>query len=59
MIVALAHLLLDSLTEKGVFFLDDRVALAHFRSGNSVLNGVFLVLGLAMVLLYVSPTLSA
>lgn len=46
-LAACSHLLLDSLTEGGVFFTTKRVALAHFRSRNVLLNGVFVVLGLA------------
>lgn len=56
--VALAHLLLDALTEKGVFILDKRVALAHFRSGNRVLNGAFLVLGIGLILVAAQSYLS-
>ena len=47
---ALAHLLLDSLTERGVYLVKGRVALAHFGSGNGVLNGIFLGLGLVLFL---------
>ena len=46
--VALSHLLLDSMTERGVFFLTRRMALAHFRSRNVLLNGLFIVLGIAL-----------
>ena len=48
--VAGSHLLLDSMTEGGVFLLRHRVALAHFRSRNSALNGAFVILGVALVL---------
>jgi hypothetical protein len=37
-VVAGSHLLLDSMTERGVFLLTKRVAVAHFGSGNSVLK---------------------
>lgn len=50
-VVACSHLLLDSLTERGVFLLTDRVALAHFGSGNVVLNSIFLVSGMFLFLL--------
>lgn len=49
-LVAISHLFLDSLTERGSYFLTGRVALAHFRSGNGLLNGVFLLGGLALLL---------
>ena len=32
-VVALAHLILDSMTESGVYFITRRFALAHFGSG--------------------------
>ncbi len=48
--VAAAHLLLDSLTERGVYLLTDRMALAHFRSDNGILNGLFLLGGFALFL---------
>ncbi len=57
-VVALTHLILDSVTERGVFILGDRVALAHFRSGNPILNWTFVALGVALFLLYLFPSLS-
>lgn len=51
-VVAGSHLLLDSLTERGVFWLANRIALAHLRSGNLLLNGAFLLLGLALIFAY-------
>ena len=50
-VVALAHLLLDSVTERGVYLVMGRVALARFRSGDRVLNRLFVVLGVALFLL--------
>ena len=47
-VVALAHLLLDSLTERGVYFVTKRVALAHFGSSNILLNGAFAVIGVLL-----------
>jgi Protein of unknown function (DUF1286) len=47
-VVAGAHLLLDSLTERGVYLLTRRLALAHFGSGNTLLNGAFLLGRLAL-----------
>jgi membrane-bound metal-dependent hydrolase YbcI (DUF457 family) len=49
--VAGSHLLLDSMTERGVFLFTHRVALAHFGSRNVILNGIFVVLGVALVLM--------
>ncbi len=49
-IVALVHLLLDSLTERGVYLLTDRMALAHFRSDNGILNTLFLLGGFVLFL---------
>jgi membrane-bound metal-dependent hydrolase YbcI (DUF457 family) len=48
-VVSLGHLLLDSLTERGVYLLRGRMALAHFRSGNFLLNSAFVALGLGLV----------
>jgi len=48
-VVALSHLFLDALTERGVYFLTRRVALAHFRTGNMLLNGAFLIAGLILI----------
>jgi hypothetical protein len=48
-ILAYSHLFLDSLTEGGVFFWRRRLALAHFRNNNQVLNGIFAMLGAALV----------
>ena len=49
-VVALSHLLLDALTERGVYFLTKRIALAHFRTGNGLLNGAFLTFGLLLMI---------
>lgn len=49
--VALAHLALDSLTEKGVYFLTGRLAVAHFRSNNMVVNVGFVLVG-ALLFVY-------
>ncbi len=49
-----SHLLLDSLTEGGVFDLDGkRRALAHFAYDNPLLNLGFSALGVALVLMAV------
>jgi len=48
-VIAYSHLLLDALTEGGVFLGRRRVALAHFRYNNPVLNGAFAALGVLLV----------
>lgn len=54
-LVGWSHLLLDSVTEGGVFIRRRgrwvRFSLAHFRFNNPVLNGFFTILGLAMLIL--------
>jgi hypothetical protein len=47
--LAYSHLLLDALTEGGVYLGRRRVALAHFRYNNPIVNGVFFALGLLLV----------
>lgn len=49
--VAFTHLFLDSLTEGGVYLIRHRIAIAHFRYNNVLLNGGFLALGLALAIL--------
>jgi len=49
-VVAFSHLLLDSMTERGVFALTRRVALAHFGNSNFLLNAVFVAAGLMLFL---------
>lgn len=53
-VVAGSHLLLDSLTERGVFVLTNRVALAHFGARNFLLNAVFVLIGIALFLPWTS-----
>jgi len=48
--VAYSHLFLDSMTEGGVYLTTGRIALAHFRNGNLLLNVAFLLGGLALFL---------
>ena len=48
-VIAYSHLLLDALTEGGVFLGRRRVALAHFRYNNPVLNAAFAALGVVLV----------
>lgn len=47
---ALAHLLLDSVTEEGVYVVH-RVALAHFRYNSVLANGLAMAAGLLLILL--------
>ena len=49
-LVAFSHLLLDSITEGGVFFATRRIALAHFGNGSALLNGTFALCGVIMLL---------
>jgi hypothetical protein len=48
-VLACFHLLLDSLTEGGVYLGRRRIALAHLRYNNLILNGAFAALGLLLV----------
>jgi hypothetical protein len=47
--LAFSHLLLDALTEGGVFLVRRRIALAHLRNNNIIANGAFLVLGVLLI----------
>jgi hypothetical protein len=47
--LAYSHLLLDALTEGGVYLGKRRVALAHLRYDNLVLNGAFAAVGVLLV----------
>ena len=49
-LIALLHLLLDAMTEKGVFWRGRRVALMHARYDDSLLNGAFILLGLLLLI---------
>ena len=48
-VFACSHLLLDALTEGGVYLGRRRLALAHMRYDNPILNGIFTALGVLMV----------
>jgi Protein of unknown function (DUF1286) len=48
-VFAYSHLLLDAVTEGGVYLGRRRVALAHLRYDNLVLNGAFTALGMLLV----------
>jgi hypothetical protein len=47
-VLAYSHLLLDALTEGGVYFGRRRVALAHLRYNNLILNGAFSTIGILL-----------
>ena len=49
-VLAHSHLLLDALTEGGVYLGRRRVALAHLRYNNVILNGAFAFAGLLLIL---------
>ena len=46
--LAYSHLLLDALTEGGVYLGRRRVALAHLRYNNLILNGAFATFGVLL-----------
>jgi hypothetical protein len=48
-VIAYSHLMLDALTEGGIFLGRRRVALAHFRYNNPIINGAFAALGVVLV----------
>jgi len=48
-LLAYSHLLLDAFTEGGVYLVRRRVALAHLRYNNLIINGAFAALGLLLV----------
>jgi len=49
-LLSYSHLLLDSLTEGGIFLGRGRMAITHFRNGNLLLNALFSVLGILLAL---------
>jgi len=49
-VLAYSHILLDAFTEGGVYIGRRRVALAHLRYDNMILNGAFTGLGVLLVL---------
>jgi len=48
-VFACSHLLLDALTEGGVYLGRRRLAVAHLRYDNLILNGAFAALGVLLV----------
>ncbi len=49
-IIAVSHLLLDSLTESGVFLTRKRMAFAHFSYNNQLLNLGFILAGICLAI---------
>jgi membrane-bound metal-dependent hydrolase YbcI (DUF457 family) len=47
-LAGLSHLLLDALTEGGIYYRGRRWALAHWRYDNGAANGLFALLGILM-----------
>lgn len=47
-LIAFSHLLLDSVTQAGVYSLRNRVALAHFSYDNPFLNIGFALIGIGL-----------
>lgn len=54
--IAIGHLLLDSLTQAGVYLWKDRIAIAHFRYNNLVLNAGFIATGLLFIVMATNST---
>jgi hypothetical protein len=54
-LIAYSHLFLDALTEGGVYWGRRRVALAHMRYNNRILNAVFLLIGAFFAVAAVLP----
>ena len=54
-LIAMGHLFLDSMTQAGIYFWRDRIAIAHFRYNNLALNAGFVSAGLLFVLLAAAP----
>ncbi|MBI3022137.1 MAG: DUF1286 domain-containing protein [Thaumarchaeota archaeon] len=50
MMIACLHLLLDSLTEGGVYLGRRRIAIAHFSYNNPVLNLGFMIIGATLLI---------
>jgi hypothetical protein len=48
--VAYSHLFLDALTEAGVYFGRRRIAIAHFRYNNPLLNLTATIIGAALLI---------
>ncbi|MDA4136883.1 MAG: DUF1286 domain-containing protein [Thaumarchaeota archaeon] len=48
-LIAMGHLLLDSMTQAGVYYWRNRIALSHFKYDNPVLNAGFILIGLGLL----------
>lgn len=57
-LIAIGHLFLDSFTQAGVYYWKHRVAIAHFRYDNPLLNASFVLVGLTLLALSVVPVVS-
>lgn len=51
MLTSVEHLFLDSLTQAGVFYWKQRMAIAHFRYDNPLVNSGFILLGIGLLVL--------
>ncbi|MGC8613199.1 MAG: DUF1286 domain-containing protein [Conexivisphaera sp.] len=58
-LAGLSHLLLDALTEGGIYYHGRRWALAHWRYDNAVANALFMFLGLVMTGAALVPMMSS
>ena len=47
--IAMGHLFLDSFTQAGIFYWRRRIAIAHFRYDNPVVNAGFILIGLGLL----------
>ncbi|GGP19680.1 hypothetical protein GCM10007981_04340 [Thermocladium modestius] len=50
-LAGLSHLLLDSMTENGIYVRGRRRAISHFRFNDNALNQAFMIMGVAMLLI--------
>jgi len=57
-VAGLSHLLLDALTEGGIYYRGRRWALAHWRYNNPAANGLFALLGLVMLGAALAPVVA-
>jgi len=48
-LIAMGHLFLDSMTQAGIYYWRNRVAIAHMRYDNPALNVALILAGLALV----------
>ncbi len=50
-LAGLSHLMLDSMTENGIYIRGRRWAISHFKFNDKALNWAFMVVGAAMLLI--------